>query len=287
MNALRQRMLEDLRMVGHSDRTVEAYISAVAAFAKQRGKRPDDCDQEDVRNWVLHLQARGRSPLTIRVYLAALRFFYVRTLKRPDVVADVALPKFSRKLPIVLSSAEVIAVLDALATPRMRMFFTLVYATGLRLREACVLETRDIQKDRGVIHVRRGKGDKERFVPLGLKLYGLLRAYYADVRPARPWLFSGKSGNSLHPDVPIRAMVAARRVAAINKRVSTHTLRHSFATHLLEDGADLRVIQVLLGHTSIQTTTVYTHVSAKILAGVTSPLDRLPNTTTRGPTRTD
>jgi site-specific recombinase XerD len=287
MTALRQRMLEDLRMAGHSERTVETYVSAVAAFAKHRGKRADHCDREDVRNWVLHLQTKGRSPMTVRVYLTALRFFYEKTLKRPEVVADLPLPKFSRRLPIVLSSAEVIAVLDALATPRMRMFFTLVYATGLRLREACVLETRDIQKDRGVIHVRRGKGDRERFVPLGLKLYGLLRNYYADVRPARPWLFSGKSGNSLHPDVPIRAMVAAREVAGIEKRVSTHTLRHSFATHLLEDGADLRVIQVLLGHKSIQTTTVYTHVSAKILAGVTSPLDRLPITATRGPTQTD
>jgi site-specific recombinase XerD len=277
MTALRQRMLEDLRIAGHSDRTVETYISAVAAFAKHHGKRADHCDQEDVRSWALHLQAKGSSPMTIRVYLTALRFFYVRTLKRPEVVADVPLPKLRRALPIVLSSSEVISVLAALATPRMRMFFTLIYATGLRLREACVLETRDIQKERGVIHVRRGKGDKERFVPLGPKLYGLLRAYYAEVRPARPWLFSGKSGNSLHPDVPIRAMVAARRAAGIEKRVSTHTLRHSFATHLLEHGSDLRVIQVLLGHNSIDTTTVYTHVSAKLLAGVTSPLERLPD----------
>jgi len=186
------------------------------------------------------------------------------------------LPKLRKTIPVVLSCAEVQALLDALATPRMRMFFTLVYATGLRLREACVLETRDIQKERGVIHVRHGKGGIERFVTLGARLYALLRAYYAEVRPTPPWLFSGRGGKALHPDVAIKTMVAARCAARIEKRVSTHTLRHSFATHLLEQGTDLRVIQVLLGHSSLQTTTTYTHVSSKLVADVTSPLDLLP-----------
>lgn len=281
MSALRQRLLDDLRIAGYAERTVETYVSAVSAFAKFIRRSPDHCDCDDVRNWVIHLHAKGNSPMTVRLYLSALKFFYVRTLRRPEVMADIRLPKAHRALPIVLSSAEVISVLDALVTPRMRMFFTLVYATGLRLREACVLETRDIQKDRGVIHVRHGKGGRDRLVTLSPRLYALLRVYYAEVRPVRPWLFCGKGGNSLHPDVATRAIVEARRAAGIAKRVSTHTLRHSFATHLLESGADLRVIQVLLGHRSVETTTMYTHVSAKILAGVTSPLELLPHSATK------
>jgi site-specific recombinase XerD len=228
----------------------------------------------------MHLQAKGLTASSIRLYLFGLSFFYKRTLGRPDVMADLPLPRVKRKAPVVLSGAEVYALLEALETPRMRMFFTLVYATGLRLQEACALETRDIQKDRGVLHVRRGKGGRERFVPLSERLYVLLRAYYAEVRPARPWLFSGRSGKALNPDVAMKCMVVARRVARLNKQVSTHTLRHAFATHLLEQGTDLRVIQVLLGHSSIQTTTIYTHVSSKFIAGVHSPLDSLPNSKT-------
>ena len=281
MSALRQRLLEDLRIAGYAERTVETYVGAVSAFATYSAKRPDHCDHDDIRRWVVHLQAKGSSPMTIRLYLSALKFLYVRTLRRPEVMADIRLPKAARALPIVLSAAEVISVLDALETPRMRMFFTLVYATGLRLREACALQTSDIQKDRGVIHVRHGKGGRDRFVTLSPKLYTLLRSYYAEVRPAPPWLFSGKGGNSLHPDVPTRAIVEARRVAGIQKKISTHTFRHSFATHLLENGADLRVIQVLMGHRSVGTTTIYTHVSSKILAQVTSPLELLPEPGTK------
>lgn len=276
MTDLRKRMIEDLQLGGYSSCTMELYVSSVASFAKYHNKSPALCGREEVRNWALHLQAHGMSPNGVRLHLFGLKFFYTRTLGRPEIVADLPLPKLRKTIPVVLSCAEVHALLEALATPRMRMFFTLVYATGLRLREACLLETRDIQKERGVIHVRHGKGGSERFVTLGARLYALLRAYYSDVRPAPPWLFSGRGGKSLHPDVAIKAMVVARRVARIEKRVSTHTLRHSFATHLLERGTDLRVIQVLLGHSSLQTTTTYTHVSSKLVADVQSPLDLLP-----------
>lgn len=276
MTELRQRMLEDLRLGGHAKATVEAYIESVAAFAKYHKKSPALCDREDVRKWAIHMQENGKAPRTIRVRLSALKFLYARTLQRPEVMAGVPLPKVRKSLPVVLSASEVSALLEALETPRMRMFFTLVYATGLRLREACALETRDIQKERGVIHVRHGKGGKERLVTLSPRLYALLRAYYAEVRPARPWLFAGRGGNPLNPDVAIKTMAIARRVARIDKRASTHTLRHSFATHLLEQGTDLRVIQVLLGHSSLHTTTRYTHVSSKVVAGVRSPLELLP-----------
>ena len=276
MTDLRKRMLEDLQLGGYSNCTTESYVGSVAAFARYHKKSPALCGREDVRNWAIHLQTKGLSSASVRLRLSGLKFFYARTLGSPEVMADLPLPKPRRKIPVVLSEPEVHALLDALETPRMRMFFTLVYATGLRLREACVLETRDIQKERGVIHVRHGKGDKERFVTLSPRLYTLLRAYYREVRPTPPWLFSGRSGKRLHPDVAIKAMVVARRVARIEKLASTHTLRHSFATHLLEQGTDLRVIQVLLGHSSLQTTTVYTHVSSKLVAGVQSPLDRWP-----------
>ena len=280
MTVLRKRMIDDLRLGGYSSCTVELYVSSVAAFAKYYKKSPALCGREEVRSWLLHLQTKGIAANTIRIYLFGLKFFYTKTLGRPEIVADLPLPKLRKTMPVVLSCAEVQALLDALATPRMRMFFTLVYATGLRLREACVLETRDIQKERGVIHVRHGKGGIERFVTLGARLYALLRAYYAEVRPTPPWLFSGRGGKALHPDVAIKTMVAARGAARIEKRVSTHTLRHSFATHLLEQGTDLRVIQVLLGHSSLQTTTTYTHVSSKLVADVTSPLDLLPKAKT-------
>jgi integrase/recombinase XerD len=278
MTELRKRMMEDLRLGGYSIRTVESYVAAVEAFAKHFRKSPALCGRDELRSWVLHMQDRGLSASSIRLHLSGLGFLYRRTLSRPEVMEGFPLPRVKRKVPIVISAEEVRALLDALDSPRMRMFFTLVYATGLRLREACVLETRDVHKDRGLLHVRHGKGGRERFVPLSKRLYAMLRTYYTEVRPAPPWLFSGKNGKSLHPDVAIRAIVIARRVARIDKRVSAHSLRHAFATHLLEKGTDLRVIQVLLGHSSIQSTTVYTRVSSQIVSAVQSPLDTLPTT---------
>lgn len=276
MHASISRYLEDLRLAAYSKSTIKVYSAALVAFGKYHGRAPDQCDRDDIRNWFLHLQARGSSPVSIRQYACALKFFFTRTVGAPETVANLPLPKHQRSLPTVLSRAEVLALLEALETPRMRMFFTLIYATGLRLREACLLQTRDIQRERGLIHVRHGKGGKERFVTLSPRLYSLLRSYYAEARPTPPWLFAGRRGNPLHPDVPIRAIAVARRVAHLDERVTTHSLRHSFATHLLEQGSDLRVIQKLLGHSSLDTTTIYTHVSTQLLAQTQSPLDFLP-----------
>ena len=205
MTELRKRMLEDLRLAGYSKATVEMYVASVAAFAKYHKKSPALCGREDVRRWMMHLQERGNAPRTIRLYVAGVKFFFTRTLRRPEVMADLPLPKVHKSVPIVLNAAEVHALLAALETPRMRMFFTLIYATGLRLREACALETRDIQKERGVIQVRHGKGDKDRFVTLSARLYALLRAYYAEVRPTPPWLFSGKTGKPCTQTSPFNA----------------------------------------------------------------------------------
>lgn len=276
MHASIARYLEDLGLAAYSQNTIKVYVAAVVALARYHDKAPDQCDREDVRQWLLHLQAKGSSSVSVRTYVCALKFFFTRTLRAPETVSNLPLPKVRRSLPAVLSRTEVFALLEALETLRMRMFFTLIYATGLRLREACLLETRDIQRERGLIHVRNGKGGKERFVTLSSRLYALLRSYYAQTRPTRPWLFAGRHGRPLHPDVATRAIAVARRVAHIDKRVTTHTLRHSFATHLLEQGADLRVIQKLLGHSSLDTTTVYAHVSTHLVAQTQSPLDLLP-----------
>lgn len=276
MHASISRYLEDLRLSAYSKSTIKVYSAALVAFGNYHDRAPDQCDRDDIRNWLLHLQARGSSPVSIRQYVCALKFFFTRTVSAPETVSNLPLPKHQRSFPAVLSRTEVFALLEALETPRMRMFFTLIYATGLRLREACLIETRDIQRDRGVIHVRHGKGGKERFVTLSPRLYGLLRSYYAQARPTPPWLFAGRGGNPLHPDVALRAIAIARRVAHLDKRVTAHTLRHSFATHLLEQGADLLVIQKLLGHSSLDTTTIYAHVSTHLLAQTRSPLDLLP-----------
>jgi site-specific recombinase XerD len=174
----------------------------------------------------------------------------------------------------VLDPGEVSRLLQAFREPKYRVFFTLLYATGLRLREACLLETRDVNAARGVIHVRHGKGGKERFAMLGRKLLEMLREYWKVVRPPTPWLFASRSSH-LNPEVARAAFKRAAAGAGLRTPVSPRTLRHSFATHLLEAGTDVRIIQVLLGHASIRTTARYAHVSTETIAGIRSPIERL------------
>ncbi|MCA9599424.1 MAG: tyrosine-type recombinase/integrase, partial [Myxococcales bacterium] len=200
-------------------------------------------------------------------------------LGKPALVSFLSWPKDPVRLPVVLSAGEVSRLLDALATPRFAVFFTTVYAAGLRLGEACRLETRDIDAQRGVIHVRGGKGGKERLVMLSPQLLALLRAYWKRERPAAPWLFASRTGTHLAPEVARKALKRAAQQAKLDKKkVTPHVLRHSFATHLLESGTDLRVIQVLLGHSSIKSTTRYAAVSAKTITRTRSPLERLRRT---------
>jgi site-specific recombinase XerD len=176
----------------------------------------------------------------------------------------------------LLSAIEVERLLAALDSARFRVFFTVVYATGLRLGEACRLETRDIDAARGVIHVRQGKGGKDRLVMLSARLYAILRAYWAHERPPAPWLFASRTtGRHLNADVARKAIKLAAARAGLEKKITPHVLRHCFATHLLEGGTDLRVIQVLLGHDSIRTTTRYAQVSTALISSTSSPLERL------------
>lgn len=188
----------------------------------------------------------------------------------------ISAPKRPKRLPTVLSADEVYRLLSALEQPRFRVLFTTVYATGLRIREVCTLQVRDIDAARGVIRLRHGKGNKERQVLLSARLLNVLRAYWRQERPVAPFLFTGHRGRPLDPSVARMALRLAAAKASLGKTVTPHVLRHSFATHLLDAGTDLRVIQVLLGHERISTTTRYVQVSKTILDATQSPFEKLP-----------
>jgi site-specific recombinase XerD len=270
-------MVHDMKLAGYAVGTIDLYVNSVQSFADFfAGRGPMKLGQPEVRQWVELLEKSGVGPDRLRGHFAALKFLYTKTLGRPDVVSFLSWPKGPQPLPTVLSVEEVSRLLDSLESAKHRVFFTTVYGTGLRISEACRLQTGDVDAARGVIHVREGKGNKERLVMLDPKLLSLLREYWRQERPARPYLFTGKNGRPLDPEVARCALRRARTAAGIDKRVTPHALRHSFATHLLEDGTDLRVIQVLLGHSSLRSTTRYTRVSAKMIAETRSPLSLLP-----------
>lgn len=278
MSSLRRRMMQDLQLAGHAIRTQEKYVTAIKRFAEHHGRSPEKLGQAEVRQWVQHLRGRGRSASWLRGHFAALKFLYGKTLGRPEVVSFLSWPKSSQRLPVVISAAQVGQLLEALSATKYRAFFSTIYAGGLRLDEASRLETSDIDAARGVIHVRHGKGDKERLVGLSPQLLTMLRAYWKADRPQPPWLFPSKAGTPLCPSTARRALCHAAAKAGIDKRVTPHVLRHSFATHLLESGTDMRVIQVLLGHASIRSTARYARVSAKLIAEAYRPLDELLDT---------
>ena len=277
MGVLRDRMLHDLRLKGYATGTVDCYVRAAQRFADFfPGRGPARLGQADVRRWVEHLERSGIGPQRLRVHFAALRFLYGKTLGRPELVSFLSWPKKRERLLLVLSPEEVSRLLESFDTLKYRVLFSTVYATGLRISEACGLTTADVDAQRGVIHVRNGKGGKERLVTLSDNLLQTLRAYWRAVRPPTPYLFAAASGSPVSAKVARAALRGAAKSAGISKRVTPHTLRHCFATHLLEGGTDLRVIQVLLGHSSLRTTTRYTRVSAKLIAATPSPLDMLP-----------
>ena len=276
MSELRSRMMQDLDLAGYAVGTREVYVNSIRDLAKFFMRSPAELQQEHLRIWVRHLKQTKIGSQRLRQHFAALKFFYGKTLGRPQDTAFLSWPKDPDRLPLVLSAEQVRRLLDALETPRMRVFFTTVYATGLRIDEACRLETQDIDADRGVIHIRHGKGRRQRLVPLSPRLLTILRAYWKLERPAAPWLFASSTGRHLSDDVARKALRLAADSAGIDKKVTPHTLRHSFATHLLENGTELRIIQVLLGHRSLRTTAGYARVSTGLIAKVQSPLELLP-----------
>jgi site-specific recombinase XerD len=275
---LRNKMMQDLRLAGYALKTQKTYLECIGLFA-QFCWEPAQADQEIVRAWVAQLEKTKVGPQRLRQHFAALKFLFSKTLARPEQVAFLSWPKDPKRLPTVLSASQVSALLAALESPKYRVFFTTLYATGLRLKEACHLKTSDIDAARGVIHVRLAKGGKERLVMLSPTLLAILRAYWKQERPPEPYLFPTKTEKPLDPDMARRVLHRAATAAGLNsKQVTPHVLRHSFATELLENGTDLRVIQVLLGHDNIQTTTRYARVSTALVSKAKSPLDRLPKT---------
>jgi site-specific recombinase XerD len=276
MTPLRRRMIEDLILRNRTPKTIKAYTGWVADFARYFNASPDRLGPEHVRSYLLHLiQERQASWNIYRQARLALQFFYTVTLGREWVVARVARPKAPKKLPVVLSTDEMGRFLDALENPKHRALLMTAYAGGLRLSEVAHLRVADIDSTRMVIHVRQGKGHKDRDVMLSPRLLTVLREYWKACRPG-PFLFPGRK-----PDRPVALrtvqMVCQRALKAsgLSQHVHMHTLRHSFATHLLEAGTDLRTIQVLLGHHSFSTTARYLHVATAALKSTRSPFDGL------------
>jgi site-specific recombinase XerD len=269
------RLEGDLSMAGKAPGTIHQYLSSIRGFEAFLGREMDQATPDEIRRWVEHLRHQPIGAARLRCHYSALTFLYRKTLGQPEKVAFISMPRSEVPLPVVLTQAEVLRVLGAFTTAKYRTFFTLIYATGLRIREASLLETRDIDSMNQVIRVRHAKGGRERLVPLGRPLYSALRAYWAHERPIQPRLFTAKTGQPICHETARRALLCASAVAGIGKVVTPHMLRHAFATHLLEQGTDLRKIQVVLGHGSIRSTTIYTQVSAKEIASLRSPLDSL------------
>jgi site-specific recombinase XerD len=270
-------MLEELQRRNYSQRTIESYLHAVEDFARYFGKRPDLLDQEHIRQYQLHLvQVRNFAVNTIVARIAALRFFFVKTLRRPYLREDLPTPKRPKRLPTVLSQEEVARLIDSAGNLFHYTILMTLYATGLRRAELCQLRVSDVDSQRMVLHVHKGKGNRDRDVPLAPKLLETLRVYWRWRRP-KTYLFPGRA--SSHSDQPIStktvyfAVQQAAKRAGLQKPVSPHTLRHSWATHLLENGADLRTIQMLLGHADLEHTTVYLHLSQRHLQAAPNPVE--------------
>jgi integrase/recombinase XerD len=275
ISPLRRRMIEDMTVRKFAGRTQEGYIRAVKGFSTFLGASPATASAEDLRRYRLHLVESGVGAPTINHSLTALRFLFLVTLRKPAIVLDMPFVREPRRLPVVLSPQEVARLLDAAPGLKYKAALSIAYGAGLRASEVISLKIADIDSARMVIRVEQGKGRKDRYVMLSEHLLELLRAWWKAGRP-QGWLFPGQNPvNPLTPRQLNRACHAAAQIAEIDKPVSLHTLRHSFATHLLEQKTDIRVIQVLLGHKKLDTTALYTRVALKALGQVTSPLEHL------------
>jgi integrase/recombinase XerD len=276
MTRLRQRMIEEMKLRNLSPRTIEVYVSRVANFARYFGRTPEVLGRDEVRSYLLHLvQEKKVSWSVYNQSVAALRFLYEVTLDREGVLVRIACPKQPKRLPVVLSLEEVTRFFAAIIGVKHRAILMTAYAAGLRISEVVALRVDDIDSKRMVLRVRQGKGRRDRNVMLSPRLLTLLREYWKIARPTDR-LFPGQvEGQPLTVGSVHRICVQAARAAGLDKHVTVHTLRHSFATHLLEAGTNIRTVQVLLGHRNIKTTAVYTHVSPIALETTRSPLDQL------------
>jgi len=277
---LRKIMLEELQRRNYAATTIENYIHAVEEFAKYFRRPPDRLNREHLREYQAYLlRERKLEPRTVKLHVSALRFFFVKTLKRRYLLEDIPFPKVPRRLPIILSVEEVGRLLDSARNLLDRTLLMVLYSTGMRNRELRNLQVKDIDSKAMLIHIQHGKGGRDRYVPLSPKLLETLREYWRWMKP-KTWLFPGtidgwRADKPITPKVVWDACQSAAERAGLEKRVSAHLLRHSYATHLLEAGADLRTIQLLLGHVELKHTVIYLHLSRRHLQAVANPLDTM------------
>jgi site-specific recombinase XerD len=278
MTYLRQRMLEDMRIRNFTPATQNQYVISVAAYAKYFGKSPDKLQPEDIRTYQLYLlNEKKLAPSSLNVSVAALRFFYTITLGWDWDIQIIPYAKRPQKLPVVLSREEVVRLIKAVRNLKYRTVLMTTYAAGLRVSEVTRLKNSDIDSRRMCIRVEQGKGQKDRYVILSEKLLTHLRWYWVDYRPDH-WLFEDGQRKGHLPISTVREVCRKARLdAGLRKEVTPHTLRHCFATHLLEAGTDLRTIQILMGHRALSTTARYTHVAIPNIRQVKSPFDLLPH----------
>jgi integrase/recombinase XerD len=275
MTPLRQRYIDDLRLKNFSPGTIRVYVHAVAKFAQHFGRSPDTLTHEEVRAYLIQLIDRGVSRSYTVICRNALRHLYQDTLKRIDWLSEIPRPKRERRLPVVLSRDEVQRLFAVVTNLKQKALFMVAYDAGLRLSELINLRLQDIDSGRMVLRIRQGKGKKDRYARLTPGLLELLREYWRDFRP-QTLLFPGAAAQKHYdPATPGHLLKKVCLKAGIQKRVSMHTLRHSFATHLLEAGVNLRVIQQMLGHDKIQTTALYTHISLEELRAAPSTMELL------------
>ena len=280
MTQLRKMMLEELQRRNYAQNTVKGYLRIVQDFAQYFHQPPDKLGPDHLRQYQAHLfQDKKLNAGTVQQYVAALRFFFNKTLKRHYLLDDLPMPKRHRKLPEILSPDEVALLIGAASNLFHQTILMTLYSTGMRRAELCNLKTTDIDSERMMVHIHQGKGGRDRDVPLSQKLLERLRVYWRWMKP-KTYLFPG-TVNNWRADVPVTTKVpweachqAAQR-AGITKHVSPHTLRHCYATHLLESGADLRTIQILLGHAKLEHTAIYLHLSQKHLTSGANPLDAI------------
>lgn len=277
MGKLRDQMIEDLQLRDYARGTCKAYVDCARAFVAYHRKPPQQMGELEVRQFLMHLvETKKATPASRKMHVAAIKFLYQVTLRRPEVVAAIPWPKVAHGVPEILSGSEVTTLLDAIESIKHRAIVMTAYGAGLRISEVCALQVDDIDSKRMTIRVQHGKGNQARYVPLPERVLFLLRRYWVFERPKKPWLFAGaQPGCPLSPASVRYHLGAAAKKTGLTKRVTPHILRHSFATHLLELGTDVRVIQMLLGHRSIRTTVRYTRVTSRLLAKTKSPADVL------------
>jgi integrase/recombinase XerD len=277
MSLLRQRMIEDLKIRNYSPRTIEVYVDRVAKFAQHFGKSPDQLGPEDIRAFQLFLvETKQCSWALLNQTVCALRFFYGVCLEKTWMIEHIPYAKKPKELPVVLSREEVFEFFDLAQSVKHRTILMTLYGTGTRISEALALQVQDVDSRRMLVHIRHGKGARDRYVPLSEVLLEQLRCYWRQVRPPSSWLFPGQSPeNPLGKAAIQRLCTKTRRRASLAKKVTPHTFRHSFATHHLEAGTDLKTIQVWMGHKSLRTTSVYLHVAVQATGHGRTPVDLL------------